>query len=201
MRINNFKAGNMFIWNGIPEKSVIRIYQRNSSSQSLEEMYQNTSHNIGNLIKTVHVPLEPNYNGSLMRYSVSNLNSKQTYFSKVQLCSNGGCGPPSAMAVLSCNYCELLGPLSTEVSTTEAHHKSEDNSTYWAIIGVFSVLSLVVFGIAVCIMKRKSRNRSRTLSLWENIGPLPHTHEYEDLESTDRASDGGPYSELFSSET
>ncbi|XP_022782941.1 uncharacterized protein LOC111323779 [Stylophora pistillata] len=108
-----WKAGNMFIWNGIPEKSVIRIYQRNSSSQSLEEMYQNTSHNIGNLIKTVHVPLEPNYNGSLMRYSVSNLNSKQTYFSKVQLCSNGGCGPPSAMAVLSCNYCELLGPLST----------------------------------------------------------------------------------------
>ena len=62
----------------------------------------------GSPIITVHFSLEPNYNGSLLRYSVSKLNSKVKYSCEVQFCSNGGCGP-SAMAALSCDSCELLG--------------------------------------------------------------------------------------------
>ena len=97
----------MLIWNGIPKKSVIRIYRRNSSSQSIEHMHQ-TKSLTGSPIITVHFSLEPNYNGSLLRYSVGKLNSKVKYSHEVQFCSNGGCGP-SAMAALSCDSCELLG--------------------------------------------------------------------------------------------
>lgn len=194
-----WKAGDSLVWNGIPEKSVIRIYQRNSSSQSLEELYQNKSL-FGSLMKTIHVPLAPNYNGSLVSYSVSNLNSKWTYLCEVQFCSNGGCGPPSAMAMLSCNSCELLGPLSTGFPTRVAHYNSGD-STLWAIIGVCFVFVLGAIVIVVCIISRKNKSRRKNQSrLQEVVGPLP-THVYEYPESTQRAPDGELYCELFSSET
>ncbi|RMX56827.1 hypothetical protein pdam_00009934 [Pocillopora damicornis] len=195
-----WKANNLLIWNGIPKKSVIRIYRRNSSSQSIEHMHQ-TKSLTGSPIITVHFSLEPNYNGSLLRYSVGKLNSKVKYSYEVQFCSNGGCGP-SAMAALSCDSCELLG-LPSENPTTKALNKNEDNSDYtvtlWATVGVVSICSFVAVVVIVRTAKRKS-NRHGKLQLRDRVGPLT-LNIYEGSDCTDKASDSVHYSVLLSSET
>lgn len=55
---------------------------------------------------TISVPLESNYNGSLVMRTI-NLTRNLTYIAKVQFCSNGGCGPEVRMT-MSCDVCESL---------------------------------------------------------------------------------------------
>ena len=77
--------------NGIPKKSVIRIFNPPSS------------------VPTVFsVPLEPNYNGSLETLTIRNLTIHSRYIAKLQFCSNGGCGPDFEQS-LGCDVCESLG--------------------------------------------------------------------------------------------
>lgn len=55
---------------------------------------------------TFSVPLESNYNGSLVTRTID-LTRNLTYIAKVQFCSNGGCGPDVRMT-MSCDVCESL---------------------------------------------------------------------------------------------
>ena len=77
--------------NGIPKTSEIRIF--NSSSPVPVTVFS--------------VPLEPNYNGSLVTLTISNLTSHSRHIAKVQFCSNGGCGPDIEQQ-LGCDVCESL---------------------------------------------------------------------------------------------
>ena len=78
------------MWNGIPTKSVITIW---------DSLVVNNQKNI-----TVSVPLLADYNGSLLTYTIHNLSLDGSFRFKVQFCSNGGCGPAED-GTLSCDYC------------------------------------------------------------------------------------------------
>ena len=77
--------------NGIPQKSVIKIFNSSSSVP----------------IAVFSVPLKHNYSNSLETSTIRNLPIHCNYTAKVQFCSNGGCGPDIAQP-LGCDVCESL---------------------------------------------------------------------------------------------
>ena len=77
--------------NGIPQKSVIRIFNSSSSVP----------------IAVFSVPLKHDYSGSLETFTIRNLPIHCNYTAKMQFCSNGGCGQDTAQP-LGCDVCESL---------------------------------------------------------------------------------------------
>lgn len=58
-------------------------------------------------VASFSVPLAADSNGSLLTYTVPNLNIHSSYLATVQYCTQAGCGP-NATRTLSCEKCELL---------------------------------------------------------------------------------------------
>ncbi|KAL9985061.1 hypothetical protein ACROYT_G007421 [Oculina patagonica] len=138
-----WKASSEIIWNGIPTKSVIRMW--NSSSLDQEDI------ELGAPTATFSVPLESNYNGSLVSLTI-NLMRHLKYIAKVQFCSNGGCGP-DVMTTLSCDVCESLG---TPDPTPGNYSKNAES--YWQLAtgtGVALFILVIAVIITMVISKKK----------------------------------------------
>lgn len=94
------QASSQQVWNGIPTKSVITIWNSTASDAEVNKLQS-----VGFPATPLSVPLPEGYNGSLISHTIYNLSSAVTY--KVQFCSNGGCGP-AAQGTLSCENCLIV---------------------------------------------------------------------------------------------
>jgi len=174
------------IWNGIPTRSLITIW--NSSAADDEN-------DLGSLAITLSVPLPTNYNGSMITYTMHNLSRTSNNLANVQLCSNGGCGPPAQMS-LSCEKCELLREPGTPTGTHVPSEKPESHLSVAIVVGCLSSLILILAAFyTVRIRKKKKRERNRRSSLEEVIGDL-RPENYEQPDFSDLTSDNGPYSRV-----
>ncbi|XP_078360047.1 uncharacterized protein LOC144644437 isoform X3 [Oculina patagonica] len=182
-----WKASEDLIWNGIPTKSVIRIW--NSSSPDQE------GNKLGAPTATFSVPLELNYNGSLVSLTV-NLSRHLKYIAKVQFCSNGGCGP-DVMTTLSCDICESLA-----APDPTSGNYSKNAESYWQLAtGTGVALFILVVAVIITMVINKKKRQRNHAPLREVIGDLPPANNYEEPDSADMTSDDATYSQLYSSET
>lgn len=152
-----WKASEEHEWNGIPIKSVIKLW---SDSQDQDE------NQFGAPVTSFSVPLAADFNGSLVTYTVHNLSIHSSYLATVQFCTQAGCGP-NATRNLSCEKCELL----SEPGTPDHQVPSESPESHQTMIVsvVVSVVSVLVIAVAVwwCYRERKKRSQQQ-----ENIVPL-----------------------------
>ncbi|XP_078360066.1 uncharacterized protein LOC144644448 isoform X2 [Oculina patagonica] len=178
-----WKASKDLMWNGIPTKSVISIW--NSSSPEQEE------NELGAPTATFSVPLQSNYNGSLVSLTI-NLQRHWKYIAKVQFCSNGGCGP-DVMTTLSCDVCEsLLGA---------PGNYSNNAESYWQLATSTGVsLFILVVAVIISMVINKKKRQRKNASLRDVIGDLQPAI-YEEPDSADMTSDDAPYSQVYSSES
>lgn len=88
------------MWNGIPTKSVIMIW----NSSVVNDQTNLSASNI-----TLSVPLPADYNGALLTYTIHNLRGglHTSFHYKLEFCSNGGCGP-AEVGTLSCDSCTAI---------------------------------------------------------------------------------------------
>ncbi|KAL9985053.1 hypothetical protein ACROYT_G007410 [Oculina patagonica] len=181
-----WKASSNLIWNGIPTKSVIRIWNSSSPDQEGNELGAPTA--------TFSVPLESNYNGSLVSLTV-NLSRHLKYIAKVQFCSNGGCGT-DVMTTLSCDVCESLA-----APDPTSGNFSKNAESYWQLAtGTGVALFILVIAVIITMVINKKKRQRNHAPLREVIGNLPSAI-YEEPDSADMTSDDATYSQLYSSET
>ncbi|KAL9985058.1 hypothetical protein ACROYT_G007416 [Oculina patagonica] len=164
-----WKASSDLIWNGIPTKTaVIKIW--NSSSLNQE------GNVVGAPTATFYVPLEPNYNDSLVPLTI-----------KVQVCSNGGCGP------------DIMTTLGAPDPTSGNYSKNAES--YWQLAtGTGVELFILLIAVIITMVINKKKRQRNHAPLREVIGDLPSAI-YEEPDSADMTSDDAPYSQVYSSET